>query len=152
MTTTSAPMREQGTGSDVTGTLRRMFDEVVNAGRLEVVDELFAEDFVDHGPMGDVPGREGFKQVVARWREAVPDVHCEVSHVVSDGELAGWLVHTTGTHTGDGLGFPATQRGFTTVSANIGRFRDGLAVEHWAEQGMFPMLVQLGVLPAPAEG
>jgi hypothetical protein len=76
-------------------------------------------------------------------------VHCEVDHVVSDGDLAGWLVHTTGTHTGDGLGFTATQRPFATVSANIGRFRDGLAVEHWAEHGMFPMLVQLGVLPAP---
>jgi hypothetical protein len=35
------------------------------------------------------------------------------------------------------------------VSANIGRFRDGKAAEHWAEQGMFPMLVQLGVLSGP---
>jgi hypothetical protein len=35
------------------------------------------------------------------------------------------------------------------VSANIGRFRDGKAAEHWAEQGMFSMLVQLGVLPGP---
>jgi ketosteroid isomerase-like protein/predicted ester cyclase len=135
--------------ADAETILRRMFDEIINQGRLEVADELFAEDFVDHGPMGDIAGREGFKQLVAQWRGAVPDVHCEVDTVIVQGDLCAWLVRTTGTHTGDGLGFPATGRRFETVSANIGRFRDGRAAEHWAEQGMFSMLMQLGVLPAP---
>jgi len=139
-----------GGTADVEAFLRRMFDEIINRGRLEVADELFAEDYVDHGPMGDLPGRDTFKQLVARWRDAVPDVHCEVGTVIAQGDLCAWLVRTTGTHTGDGLGFPATGRRFETVSANIGRFRDGRAVEHWAEQGMFPMLVQLGVVPVPA--
>jgi predicted SnoaL-like aldol condensation-catalyzing enzyme len=130
--------------------LRRMFDHHINEGRLEVADELFAEDYVDHGPMGDLPGREAFKQLVAQWRGAVPDVHCEIDSVIVQGDLCAWLVRTTGTHTGDGLGFPATGKRFATVSANVGRVRDGKAVEHWSEQGMFPMLVQLGVIPVPA--
>ncbi len=136
-------LREGGSG-EVEAFLRRMFDEIINQGRLEVADELFAEDFVDHGPMGDITGRDAFKQLVAQWRDAVPDVHCEVDTVIAQGDLCAWLVRTTGTHTGDGLGFPATGRTFRTVSANIGRFRDGRAVEHWAEQGMFPMLAQIG--------
>jgi hypothetical protein len=37
-----------------------------------------------------------------------------------------------------------------SVSANIARMRDGRAVEHWAEQGMFPMLLQLVLIPAPS--
>jgi hypothetical protein len=37
----------------------------------------------------------------------------------------------------------------TPLSAHIGRLENGRAAEHWSEQGMFPMLVQLGVLPAP---
>ena len=130
--------------------LDRMFEEIINQGKLDVADELFADDFVDHGPMGDIQGREAFKGLVAQWRAAVPDVHCTVENVVSDGELVGWTVRTTGTHTGDGLGFPATGKRFETVSANIGRFREGLAAEHWSEQGIFPMLLQLGLLPAPA--
>ena len=146
----SAPVAEALSASgNAEAVLRRMFDEIINQGRLEVADELFAEDYVDHGPMGDIAGREGFKQLVAQWRGAVPDVHCEVDTVIADGDLCAWLVRTTGTHTGDGLGFPATGRRFETVSANVGRFRDGRAAEHWAEQGMFPMLLQLGVLPAP---
>ena len=131
--------------------IERIFDEIINSGNLDAADELMSADFVDHGPMGDITGREGFKQLVAQWRGAVPDVHCDVDTVIAQGDLVAWLVRTTGTHTGEGLGFPATGRRFETVSANIGRLRDGRAAEHWAEQGMFPMLVQLGVLPgAPA--
>ena len=130
--------------------IRRIFDEVINEGRMDAIDELFTDDYVDHGPMGDMHGRDVFRQLVEMWRAAVPDVHCEVDNLVVDGDLAGWTVRTTGTHTGDGLGFPATGKRFETVSANIGRLRDGRATEHWAEQGMFPMLVQLGVIPMPA--
>ena len=129
--------------------LQRMFDEIINHGKLEVADELFADDYVDHGPMGDMHGREAFKGLVAQWRLAVPDVHCVVDNVIVDGDNVAWLVRATGTHTGDGLGFPATGKSFETVSANVGRFRDGLAVEHWSDQGMFPMLVQLGVIAPP---
>jgi steroid delta-isomerase-like uncharacterized protein len=127
--------------------VRRIFDEIVNGGNLDAADELMAEDYVDHGPMGDVPGRDAFKQVVGQFRAAVPDLHCEVTNLIMEGDLVGWLVHATGTHRGDQLGFPATGKTFETVSANMGRFRDGQATEHWAEQGMFPMLMQLGVLP-----
>lgn len=133
--------------ADKKAILQRMFDEVINEGRLDVADELFAEDFVDHGPMGDVQGREAFKGLVEQWRSAVPDVHCALENVIVEGDIAGWVVHTTGTHTGDGLGFPATGKPFETVSANIGRFRDDLAAEHWSEQGLFPMLLQIGALP-----
>jgi predicted ester cyclase len=136
--------------ADARALLERIFDEIINEGRLDAVDELFADDYVDHGPTGDIQGREDFKKLVAQWRSAVPDVHCTVENVVTDGELAGWLVRTTGTHTGDGLGFPATGKPFETVSANLGRLRDGQAVEHWSEQGMLPMLVQIGILPPPA--
>jgi steroid delta-isomerase-like uncharacterized protein len=126
-----------------------MFEEVINKGRIEAADELFADDFVDHGPMGDLQGREAFKALVVQWRDAVPDVHCVVSSVIADGDLAAWLVRTTGTHSGDGLGFPATGKTFETVSANFGRFRDGRALEHWSEQGMMPMLLQIGVFSPP---
>jgi predicted ester cyclase len=136
--------------SDARTILVRMFEEIINQGNLDVADELFTADFLDHGPMGDIQGREAFKGLVAQWRSAVPDVHCEVENVFGEGDLAGWLVRTTGTHTGDGLGFPATGKPFETVSANIGRFRDGLAAEHWSEQGMLPMLVQLGMMPPPS--
>lgn len=137
--------------SDAKVIVERMFDEIINKGNLDLTDELFAEDFIDHGPMGDITGREAFKGLVSQWRSAVPDVHCEVSNVIIDGDDVAWLVRTTGTHTGDGLGFPATGKRFETVSANVGRLRNGQAAEHWSEQGMFPFLVQIGIVPAPGQ-
>lgn len=134
---------------DAQAFLERMFEEIINQGRLEVVDEMLTEDYLDHGPMGDLKGRETFKQLVAQWRDAVPDVHCEVRNVIADGDWVAWLVRATGTHTGGSLGFPATNKPFETVSANVGRFENGKAAEHWSEQGMLPMLIQLGVFPAP---
>lgn len=133
--------------SDAKALIRSMFDEVINQGRLDKVEEYFAPDYVDHGPLGDVPGIEGFKAVVSAWLGAFPDVHCEVRNLIQEGDLVAWTVHTTGTHTGDGLGFPATGRRIETVSANVGRVRDGKAVEHWAEQGMLATLQQLGIIP-----
>ncbi|HKN53869.1 MAG TPA: ester cyclase [Amycolatopsis sp.] len=84
--------------------LRRMFDEVINEGNLDAADDYFAEDFVDHGPMGEMHGVPAFKEMVVMWRAAVPDVHCTVENVFSEGDMAGWLVRVTGTHTGEMMG------------------------------------------------
>jgi predicted ester cyclase len=131
--------------------VERMFDEVINAGHLDVVDELFASDFVDHGPMGEMHGRDAFKELVAMWRAAVPDVRCTVENWFESGDMAGWNVRVTGTHTGEMMGIGATGRSFEYVTPNIGRFAGGKAAEHWADQGMFQFLTQIGALePQPA--
>lgn len=129
--------------------IHRIFDEVVNQRRLDSIDELFAEDFVDHGPGVDLHSREEFRASVQQWLGAFSEIHCEVSNLIVEGDLCAWVVHTTGVHTGDTLGFPATGKRIDTLSPNMGRIRDGKAVEHWAEQGMMAMLMQLGLLPAP---
>jgi predicted ester cyclase len=129
--------------------IQRIFDEIINRGNADAVDELMSEDFVDHGPMGDMRGREAFKQMVAMWRTAVPDVHCAVEGVFSEGDMVAWLVRTTGTHTGEMMGMPPSGNRIELVSPNIGRVRDGQAVEHWADQSMFQFLQQIGALPAP---
>lgn len=136
--------------SDPKTVVHRIFEEIVNQRREEAIDELFAEDFVDHGPTGDLVGREAFRAMVKQWLAAFSDLRCEVSHVIAEGDTAAWVVHSTGVHTGDSLGFPATGRRIDTLSANVGRIRDGQAVEHWTEQGMLAMLTQLGILPEMA--
>jgi predicted SnoaL-like aldol condensation-catalyzing enzyme len=136
--------------ADHTQIVHRVFDDIINKQKVDAADELFSEDFVDHGPMGDLHGREAVKGLFRQWLSAAPHAHTTVSNVVVEGDMAGWLVRTTGTHTGDGLGFPATGKPFDTVAVNLGRFRDGVVVEHWSEQGLLPMLVQIGVVSLPA--
>ena len=135
--------------ADIREIVHRVFDDIINKRDVEAADQLLSEDFVDHGPTGDLQGREAVKGLFRQWLSAVPDAHCEVYNVIVEGDLAGWLVRTTGTHTGEGLGFPATGKPFDTVAVNMARFDHGLAVEHWSEQGLFPMLVQIGVMRLP---
>ena len=129
--------------------IRRMFDEIINNGNLDLADELFAPHYVDHGPMGEMRGVDMFKQLVGMWRSAVPDVHCEVEDFFESGDMLGWNVRVTGTHTGEMMGIPPTGKSFEYVTPNIGRVENGQAVEHWADQGMFQFLTQVGVLQPP---
>jgi predicted ester cyclase len=103
--------------------VERLFDDVINRGNLELADELFASDYVDHGPMGEMRGIEAFKEVVRMWRAAVPHVHCAIENWFESGEMAAWNVHVTGTHAGEMMGIPATGRSFEYVTPNIGALR-----------------------------
>lgn len=131
--------------------VKRMFDRVINEGDLDAAAEFFSEDYVDHGPVGDLHGVEAFKDAVAAWRAACPDVHCEVENFFESGDMSGWIVRASGTFTGEMMGIPPTGKPFSYITANIGRFAaDGRAAEHWADQGMFQFLTQVGVIPAPS--
>jgi predicted ester cyclase len=80
----------------------------------------------------------------------VPDVHCAVENVFSQGDMVAWLVRTTGTHTGEMMGMPPSGKRIELVTPNIGRVRNGRAAEHWADQSMFQFLQQIGALPQTA--
>jgi predicted ester cyclase len=64
--------------------------------------------------------------------------------------MVAWNVRVSGTHTGEMMGIAPTGRSFEYVSPNIGRFAGGKAAEHWADQGMFQFLTQIGALQPPA--
>jgi predicted ester cyclase len=128
--------------------IRQIFDRIINDGNVDAADELMTDDFVDHGPMGDLD-LDGFKQMVAMWRSAVPDVHCAVEGLFSEGDMAAWIVRVTGTHTGEMMGIPPSGNRIELLSPNIGRVRDGRAAEHWADQSMFQFMQQIGAIPQP---
>jgi hypothetical protein len=59
---------------------RRIPEEVFNSGNLELTDELFASDYIEHTPVppGWPSGLEGFKMFATTLRSAFPDVHYTV--------------------------------------------------------------------------
>ncbi len=127
----------------------RMFSELINAGKLELVDELFAPAFVSHTAQGDMD-RTAFREFVRGWRTGFPDLHCEVSQLIEDGERVSWTVRATGTQRAEFNGIPATGKAVDFLSMNHAIVRNGQGVEHWVVFDMLTMLTQLGVVPAPA--
>lgn len=139
---------------DVKALMARFYQEVVNEGRLEVIDELCAPEFVEHETVPGVPGGiEGVRWWFASLREAVPDVRATVWQTIVEGDLGVARVTISGTQQGPFMGMPATGRHFSMDVIDIVRLEGGRAVEHWGVSDLAGMMEQLGLLPAPvAEG
>jgi predicted ester cyclase len=135
--------------SDNAAVIRRMFDEIINQGKLDVVDELFDPEFRTETPQGELD-RDGFREYVRGWRAGFSDVHCEVDDIIEDGDRIAWSIRATGTHDGEFMGIPPTGRTIDFDSLNIATFRDGRGYRHKVVMDTAKMLMQLGVVPEPA--
>jgi len=128
----------------------RMIDDLWNQGRLEVIDEVYAEDYADRSP-GLPPGssgdRDGQKQFVQAFRAAFPDIVGEVEDEIAEGDrvVQRWSVQAT--HQGDFMGIPATRKSVNVQVIDIVRVSDGKLAEHWGIMDAAAMMQQLGVAP-----
>jgi len=134
--------------------LQRLYDEVMNAHRVDVADELITPDRPDHDP--NLPpefteGREGFKRLFHVFIEAFPDFAFQNEHMVAEGDLVAAYSRMTGTHEGTFMGIPPTGKSFGIFASDVCRFTDdGLISEHWGVFDMGSMFRQLGVAPPAA--
>lgn len=137
---------------DIKAHMRRFYQEVVNEGRIEVIDELASPEFVEHeATPGFEPNIEGVKQFFSMFRGAVPDLTATVEDLIVGGDRGVARVTFSGTQTGELFGIPATGKQFRIQAIDILRFQNGLAVEHWGVTDMAALMEQLGALePATA--
>lgn len=129
--------------------MRRFYDEI-NKGNLDALDELLADDIVEHERFpGLEPTKQGVKQVFATLRAAFPDLRMEPHEVIAEGDLVCARITSTGTHRGEFMGIPASGRQIEIDTIDIVRVRDGQAAEHWGVTDSMTMMQQLGALPEP---
>lgn len=133
--------------------VRRVFEEGFNQGKIELVDELIAADFVDHGAAPGLPdtGPESFRQTVMLFRSAFPDMHVTIDDMIAEGDRVVTRGHWNGTHRGSFFGIPGTGKQFSLTSTDILRIEQGRVVEHWGNEDDLGMLQQLGILAQMAE-
>jgi steroid delta-isomerase-like uncharacterized protein len=132
--------------------VRRLFEEVWNKGKLNVLDEITTKDHVSSGP-GSLPGLptgpEGSKQFVTVYRNAFPDVHFTIDDQLADGDKVVTRWTADGTHQGELQGLPATGKSSTVTGININRIENGKIAESWGIFDQFGMMQQLGIIPTP---
>jgi steroid delta-isomerase-like uncharacterized protein len=128
---------------------RRIFEDVWSGGKLELIDQLFAPEFVGHptGPEDEMRGPGGAKELVARFREAFPDIVFTVEDQIAEGETVVTRWSARGTHDGELMGVDPTGRKATVTGITIQRFRDGKVLEGWTNWDTFGLLTQLGAVP-----
>lgn len=121
--------------------------EAVNTGNLALLDKFVAPDYVEHSE--GFQGVEPFRQQVAAFRAAFPDLHVSIDDLLIDGDRFASRTTVTGTHAGDLMGLPATGKRVSVEAVDIGRISNGQAKERWGGLNMYALLTQLGVIPAP---
>jgi steroid delta-isomerase-like uncharacterized protein len=130
---------------------KRAWEEMFNQKKLEVIDELFASDYIYHGPQGqEFRGTETLKQLLSSYLEAFPDLHMEIEDLIAEGDKIVSRVVSRGTHKGELHGIPPTGKEVTGTIILITRIADGKFVEDWESRDDLGMLQQLGVIP-PSE-
>ena len=132
---------------------RRFFEEVWNGRRLEVADEIVAEDCVTRqlrssaGPLPSAPrGPEALKEHVRSWLAAFPDLTWEIETVVAEGErVVTWAI-ARGTHRGPWLGIAPTMKQVAVRCVVLHRVVDGRIVEDWVVTESLGFFQQLGLV------
>ncbi len=108
-----------------------------------MIEELFAEDYVGHFPVGVVHGPDGVLARVTAHRTAFPDWTEEVDETIADGGKVVTRFTSRGTNLGAFLGRPATSKQVEISEVCIHRLVDGKIVEQWVFPDMRSMQMQL---------
>ncbi len=115
--------------------VRRLIDEVINHGRLEVLDELFVPEKVGEA-----------RRWITPFRRSFPDVHMRAISLVAEGQEVAGRFTCSATHLGPWHGRPPTGRRFMDVAeVYFFRFRDGLIADSWGLEDNASRLLQLGL-------
>jgi predicted ester cyclase len=115
--------------------VRRLVDEVLNGGRLDVIDELYAATLAPEA-----------KRWIAPFRVSFPDMHMDVIDLIAEDDKVVGRFICSGTHLGEWLGHAPTGRRFEAVDeVSIYRLNDGKIIHSWGLEDNLGRLEQLGL-------
>jgi steroid delta-isomerase-like uncharacterized protein len=130
--------------------VRKLLEQGFAQGKMSVIDELLAQDFVEHQelPVAGPGDREGVKQFITMAHSAFPDFTARIDDIIAEDDKVVARTTFSGTHKGDFMGIPPTGNRISFQVIDILRFVDGKIVEHWGVDDNMTMMQQLGIVPA----
>jgi steroid delta-isomerase-like uncharacterized protein len=129
--------------------MQRFVEEVINKKKLDAVNELVAEDFVEHIPFpGQGPGREGLKHALSIFLSAFPDLQWILEEQIAEGEKVVSRFTMTGTHRGEFLGIAPTGNPVNVWGVVIDVVRDDKFAESRIIMDTLGLMQQIGVIPS----
>jgi len=127
---------------------------LIDERNLDEAFELYALDYIYHGPAGDLSGRDGIRGLWEVFLAGFPDLHSTVLDTISEGNKVVLRWQIDGTHTGDFLGVPPSGNKITLDVTEIFRIENGQLVEAWDQWDRLGLMQQIGGTwpeDAPAE-
>ena len=126
--------------------MRRWFKEVWNEGRVQTIHELLAENAIGVGqdqPGIEIHGPDDFVALFKRIHGAFPDIKITLEDVfgVDDKVVVRWSAAMT--HTGNHLGFAATNKRVRITGITITRIENGKIVHGWDNWDQLALIQQV---------
>ena len=139
---------DKATVSRAHSIVTRIYEEVLNMGKLEQADTLIATEYIDHNPigLGGESGIEGFKQTVRALRFAFPDLRFTVDQMIVNGDQVVTRTTMQGTHKNSFMGVDPTGKQVTVSGFDIFRVADGVVAERWGTLDGLTLMQQMEVL------
>src|ERR1044072_9076473 len=125
--------------------LVRRFYEEIDKGNVEAMDELVAENYIDHSPPpfpGLASGREGVKQSIKLFATATPGHH-RIEDQIAEGDKVVTRLTSFRKHEGGLPGARRTGNVMEMTSITIHRIANGKLVEKWSKKNMIRRLQQI---------
>lgn len=142
---------EREVNANSAGEVVAHFYEEFGAGNIDAALAACAEDLevVDPG-MGQVRGRNRFREYLETFKRAMPDARAIVEQVVESGETVAVEGRFTGTHTGplasDEGDVEPTGAVVELRFADVSRVREGQIVAYHTYYDQLGLLTQLGLM------
>ena len=129
--------------------VRRYVEAVLNKGDEATAKEVLSADFVFHIPDKDLRGLGEFRQYMEMSHSGMPDSQFTIDDVIAEADKVVFCWTLTGTHTGEFMGIPATNRKISSRGTSVIRVSGGKIVEIWPYWDRLTLMQQLGVAPKP---
>ena len=108
-------------------------DEILGKGNLDVVDEVFAAEYVAHAGGKDHKGHKFVRRFVGQLRSAIPNLRVvEVALLMQAGDTITWQRTLSGTHETEMMGIPPTGQKVEWRDMVVTRFDGEKIAEEWA--------------------
>ena len=134
---------------DIADRFRRIVEEGIGRGDESVLEAYIAVDGIEH-QRGNGPGLEGAKAVAKYLHRSMSDFSLTVEDIVVDGDKVWTRNRARGISSGSVMGFGPTGKPVEVDVIDIGRFEDGMCVEHWGIADQLGLLLQVGFDPRAA--
>lgn len=124
--------------------VRRFLEGTWDYDKLQILRELLAEDYLFHGPWGEIRGVEAFREKIAREQEAVEGLFVRIEEIVAEGDTVTTRYTSWFTHRGSFLNAMPTGRTITMHGLSLHRVARGRVVETWDSYDRLGLLHDLG--------
>jgi predicted ester cyclase len=131
---------------------RRAIDEGFTAGKVDVLDEICAANWVGHDPLAGDQDVAGAKQSIQGYRDAFPDLTFTIDDIFAAGDEVVIRWRAVGTFENAFMGQqPTGEKGDPTEGISIDRYDgDGKLIETWNQWDTIGFLREVGMIPEGA--